>query len=121
MHSLEKPYAGASHPSPAGRVTTIDVSFGNAMRLSTETEPIEPHLRHVSPRVGIIIGPPRSGTTLVGSMLARGRGVLSLSEPLLAWSIFGSWRRRKFLARVVREAALNSATPPRRSSEAEFI
>jgi hypothetical protein len=98
----------------------MDVSFANAMGLSTETERFSPVLPQATPRIGIVIGPPRSGTTLVGSMLARGRGVLSLSEPLLAWSIFGAWRRRKFLRRVVREAGLQPAAPPRKTSECEF-
>lgn len=91
------------------------------MELSTETQRSMELLPHAAPHVGVVIGPPRSGTTLVASMLARGRGVLSLSEPLLAWSIFGNWRRRKFLRRIAREAGLRGAEPPRRASEREFV
>ena len=37
---------------------------------------------HIKPT--FIIGPPRSGTTLLAQILARSEGVLTLSEPFLA-------------------------------------
>lgn len=91
------------------------------MRLSTETPLINADSPGAAPRVGIVIGPPRSGTTLLGTMLGRASGVLSLSEPLLAYSIFGNWRRRKFLRRMIREGGLQPARPPARPNESEFV
>lgn len=43
-----------------------------------------------------IIGPPRTGTTLLGQLLGHGDNVLSLSEPFLVWRIMRPFVARSF-------------------------
>ncbi|MBI5866379.1 MAG: sulfotransferase [Planctomycetes bacterium] len=69
----------------------------------------------------IVIGPPRSGTTLLGSLLSGKTGVVALSEPLLAHAIFPPGRYKKFLRRISREAGFPPAQTPANPTEAEFL
>ncbi|GMU83039.1 MAG: hypothetical protein AMXMBFR47_29100 [Planctomycetota bacterium] len=78
----------------------------------------------MQPAVAYIIGPPRSGTTLLASMLAAGDGVLSLSEPWLAQAILPVWRRQRFFRRMQTGGGLPRVRPPfddRREAFARFL
>ena len=60
-----------------------------------------------------IIGPPRTGTTLLARLLAGAPGVLSLSEPFLVQAVAPPWRLRRFLCRYQKSAGLIPVPPPR--------
>lgn len=78
----------------------------------------------MQPSAAYIIGPPRSGTTLLASMLAAGDGVLSLSEPWLAHAILPVWRRQRFFRRMQCDGRLPRIRPPfddRRDAFARFL
>jgi|CXWL01.1.fsa_nt_gi hypothetical protein len=68
-----------------------------------------------------VIGPPRCGTTLLGFLLGGGPGIMSLSEPFLAQSIFGPRRLRRHLGRLARKQKLKFAAPPPSRAPASFL
>lgn len=68
-----------------------------------------------------VIGPPRSGTTLLGFMLGGGPDVLSLSEPYLGRSIFGPRRLSRHLKGVFRKNGLLFEAPPRTTEAHTFL
>lgn len=72
-------------------------------------------------KIALIIGPPRSGTTMLASLLAADPTQLSLSEPLLAHAILPAWRQKHFLRRIAREGRLPVAVTPTQPSESEFL
>jgi hypothetical protein len=59
-----------------------------------------------APRTVFIIGPPRSGTTLLAYMLGGAPGVLSVSEPHLARAILPDWKFQRMIRRFQRENGL---------------
>lgn len=72
------------------------------------------------PRRVLILGPPRSGTTLLAHLLGGGAGVLSLSEPFLAHSVLPPWRLLHFWRRLRREARLPVERLPAGPSERRY-
>lgn len=64
-----------------------------------------------------VIGVPRTGTTLLGYLLAGGDSVLCFSEPFFAYTIFPHWLFRLFLLRMRKEAHLSSFTPSEHCDE----
>ena len=60
-----------------------------------------------------LIGPPRSGTTLVGYLLGGLDGVMSLSEPYLARGILDNWQLQRFYYQFQRDACLCRLRPSR--------
>lgn len=68
-----------------------------------------------------VVGPPRSGTTLLGFMLGGGPDVLSLSEPYLARSIFGARRLKRHFGRLAKKSRLRFEPPPDRCDDGEFL
>jgi len=64
-------------------------------------------------RTVFIIGPPRSGTTLLAQLLGGGRGILSLSEPFLVHAVTPHWRLHRFFSRFQGSAGLIRVPPPR--------
>lgn len=76
---------------------------------------------HSNLKIALIVGPPRSGTTMLASLLAADATQLSLSEPLLAHAILPAWRQQHFLRRIAREGRLPKARTPTRPSESEFL
>lgn len=71
-------------------------------------------------RVSLVIGPPRSGTTMLGFLLAGGTGVMSLSEPHLAHAILKDWRLQRFFRNHQKAAGLKRRRPPFRGDAADF-
>lgn len=67
-----------------------------------------------------IIGPPRTGTTLVSFLLGGGEGTLSLSEPFHAHAIMPHWAQHRFFCRLQKSAGLNHVRPPRRFHRQRF-
>ncbi len=67
-----------------------------------------------------VIGPPRSGTTLVGYLLAGLPGVLSLSEPHLALEAMPTWKMHRFHRRLQHEIGLARTTPPFRGGHSAY-
>ena len=59
-----------------------------------------------------VIGPPRSGTTLVGLLFAGGGDALSLSEPYLTHSILPDWQLQRFFHSFETKAGLRRMRPP---------
>ena len=59
-----------------------------------------------------VIGPPRSGTTLVGLLFAGGGDALSLSEPYLTHSILPDWQLQRFFHSFEKKARLRRMRPP---------
>jgi len=72
------------------------------------------------PHVCYVIGPPRSGTTLVGYLLAGGAATLSLSEPFLTWAILPDWALQRFYCKYQRSAGLRRRRPPFRPDRTQF-
>lgn len=72
-------------------------------------------------KIALIVGPPRSGTTMLASLLAADPTQLSLSEPLLAHAILPAWRQKHFLRRIAREGRLPVTATPTRPSESELL
>lgn len=87
--------------------------------------PARPQSGSVSPPTGVktvfIVGPPRSGTTLLSYLLAGGKGALSLSEPFLAHTIYPHWRLRWFFARIRKAGGLRKVPVPRNSDHDRFM
>lgn len=77
-------------------------------------------LARVPPRVALLVGTPRSGTTLVSSMLGGARGVLSLSEPYLTHAVMPDWKLHRFFWRFQRDAGLRRRPPPFRGDARAF-
>jgi hypothetical protein len=67
-------------------------------------------------RAVFVIGPPRTGTTLLSHLLAGVPGVLSVSEPFLVHAVVPHWRLHRFLCRFQKSAALSRVSPPRACS-----
>lgn len=72
-------------------------------------------------RAILIVGPPRTGTTLLSSLLGGGSSVLSLSEPLLIHQLAKPARLRWFFTRFQRRARLRPVDPPLSSTPDEFL
>jgi len=70
-------------------------------------------------RSAYLVGLPRSGTTLLSSLVGGGDDQLSLSEPYLAFDILGRWRRPIFFHRLARKAGLRPVRVPQGDNEAE--
>ena len=95
----------------------------------TTAEPIQaiaqtvptPAGARIPSRTIFIIGPPRSGTTLLSYLLAGGEGVLSLSEPFRLYRVFPNWGLRWTFWRLQRSAGLLRMPPPTHSHEADFL
>src|SRR5262245_54829819 len=75
----------------------------------------------MSTRTAFIIGPPRSGTTLLGFLLPGAPGVMAISEPHLARAILPPWRFQHFLRRYRCAAALKNVRVPLRSDDATLL
>ncbi|MBI4580333.1 MAG: sulfotransferase [Planctomycetes bacterium] len=68
-----------------------------------------------------IVGPPRTGTTLLGRLLAGGDHVLSLSEPFHLNDLLPHWLLRRFYHDLQRKSRLQRMPlPPMQSSEEYF-
>jgi len=67
-----------------------------------------------------VIGPPRSGTTLLSYLLAGGQGVLSLSEPFLAHAVQPDWKLQRFFCHYQRAAGLRRRRPPYQGNAERF-
>ncbi len=67
-----------------------------------------------------VIGPPRSGTTLLGYLLAGGDGVASLSEPFLAYAILPDWTLQRFFRNFQKSAGLRRCKPPYHADAQHF-
>ncbi len=76
-----------------------------ASRLHTASEPAEVHTAY-------IIGPPRSGTTMLGYVLAGDKATLSLSEPYLAHSVTCDWQLQRMFYRLQKAGHLRRRKPP---------
>lgn len=72
-------------------------------------------------RTVLVLGPPRSGTTLLGWLLARDGHSLSLSEAFLARSVMPHWKLHRLLMRLARRARLARLRPPADSSEPGYM
>lgn len=69
---------------------------------------------------GLLLGPPRSGTTLISHLLAGGDRVLSLSEPFLARTTLPHWRLRRIFHYFQYTAGFRPRSAPYRGSLEEF-
>jgi hypothetical protein len=67
----------------------------------------------VKPRELLILGPPRSGTTLMGHLLGGADGVLCLSEPFLSYAVMTHWQLNRFYYYFEKSAGLRRLRPPR--------
>src|SRR5437870_5426505 len=76
---------------------------------------------NLSPKTVFVIGPPRSGTTLLGFLLAGGPGVLSISEPHLARRVMPDWKFQRFSQRFQRENRLNRVHAPIHADDERFL
>jgi hypothetical protein len=72
-------------------------------------------------RTCFVFGPPRSGTTLLGYLLAGGEGVASLSEPHLAHAILADWQLQRFFHNFQNSAGLRRRRPPFRGDARQFL
>ncbi len=72
------------------------------------------------PTVAYILGPPRSGTTMLGYVLAGGSGVLSLSEPYLAHSVTRDWQLHRMFLRLQATGKLRRRRPPFHGDSEQF-
>ena len=68
-----------------------------------------------------VIGPPRTGTTLLGKLLANGEAVLSLSEPFHLNDLLPPWALRHFYARFQRDSHLRRVPFPRDRRPARYF
>lgn len=68
-----------------------------------------------------LIGPPRTGTTLLARLLAAGRDVLSLSEPFHLHTLLHPWALRGFFRIFERKHALRPAALPWHCTENGFL
>lgn len=89
------------------------------MSATVSRRPSEPG-RRSTPTFGLLIGPPRSGTTLAAYLLAGGTGVLALSEPFLALAALPHWRLCRLFARLQRASKLTRLLPPRDETRERF-
>ena len=74
----------------------------------------------MKPRELYIIGPPRSGTTLLAHALGGGDGVLCVSEPFLCRAIMPPWQLHRFFCRFQKSAGLCRRPPPLDGSAERF-
>jgi hypothetical protein len=74
----------------------------------------------VNPRELLIVGPPRSGTTLLTHVLGGGDGVLCVSEPFLCRAIMLPWQLNRFFYRFQASAGLARRRPPLRGNVEQF-
>jgi len=72
-------------------------------------------------KTALLVGLPRSGTTLLGSLLSGVENSLSLSEPFLAHAIYPHWRLRRFFVAIQKSASLRRLPVPRRCSVDELL
>ena len=68
-----------------------------------------------------VIGPPRSGTTLLSYLMAGGEKVLSLSEPFRLQRVFPNWGLRWTFWRLQRSAGLLRMPAPRYTDGEGFL
>ena len=68
-----------------------------------------------------LVGPPRTGTTLLTYLLAGGEGILSLSEPFLIHAVSPPWHLHRFFSRLQKTLGLKRVAPPRTCSAAAFL
>lgn len=73
------------------------------------------------PHTAFIVGVPRSGTTLLGYMLAGGNDVLCLSEPFFIRSSHPGWLFRSSMRRMQRAAKMDCVAVPKRCDEEDFL
>ncbi len=71
-------------------------------------------------RTCLVLGPPRSGTTMVVRLLAGGDGIVSLSEPFLAHAALPNWRLHRIFRRLQRQAGFRRHKPPYPASAERF-
>jgi hypothetical protein len=74
----------------------------------------------VKPDTLLIVGPPRSGTTLLAYLLGGAEGVLCLSEPFLTYAIMPHWKLKRIYARFQRRNALRRTPPPPAGDSARY-
>ena len=67
-----------------------------------------------------IVGPPRSGTTLMARILAHSDDVLSLSEPFCAWRVMPAWMSKPFFC-WLQYRFQQRMIPPKSDSPAAFF
>jgi hypothetical protein len=72
-------------------------------------------------RLCLVVGPPRSGTTLLAHLLAGGQGVMSLSEPFLVHAFRPDWWLQRFFCRYQKSAGLRRRRPPVRGDAERFL
>jgi hypothetical protein len=68
-----------------------------------------------------LIGPPRTGTTLLARLLAAARGVLSLSEPFHLHTLLNPWVLRGFFRHFERKHGLQPGALPLHCPEKGFF
>lgn len=64
------------------------------------------------PALRLLIGPPRSGTTLLAYLLSGGTGALAFSEPLLARAVLPDWKLQRLFRLFQSRTGLNRRRPP---------
>jgi hypothetical protein len=65
----------------------------------------------LNPREVLIVGPPRSGTTLAARLLGGRPQTLCLSEPHLCWAIMAPWQLNRFFHNFQKSAGLRRRHP----------
>lgn len=71
--------------------------------------------------VALIVGPPRSGTTLVSRLLSSVPRACSLSEPFLARSVLPDWRFQRLLYQFQRENRLARRRAPHNVTDQRYL
>jgi hypothetical protein len=73
-----------------------------------------------SPTTHYVIGPPRSGTTILCYLLAGAQHTLSLSEPDLAREALPTWRLHRFYRRILAAGGCRPVRPPFSKDRGEY-
>lgn len=68
----------------------------------------------------LIVGPPRTGTTLVAFLLGGADSLLALSEPFHAHAILPHWFQHRLFCRFQKNAGLTHVCPPRQFDRQRF-
>lgn len=74
----------------------------------------------MNPREVLIVGPPRSGTTLSARLLGGRPQTLCLSEPHLCWAIMAPWQLNRFFHDFQKSAGLRRRHPPTQADAERF-
>lgn len=77
--------------------------------------------KEANPSTTFIVGPSRCGTTLLAFLLGGGAGVMSVSEPFLARSIYGPFRHRWHRKLLAKKQKLRFEAPPASSDPTGFL